>query len=118
MMNDAEACLKLFMTWKRRYKAEAGATLKQQVEGEVTKMETDFKTYKLDRDAMTTKRIQVQGGMEQLLTEGRVRDWEDAEDAQTQEAMNNVDRCESWKLGNWRLERTSRTTTECGDLVQ
>ena len=35
MMNDAEACLKLFMTWKRRYKAEVGAALKAEVEGEV-----------------------------------------------------------------------------------
>jgi hypothetical protein len=42
---------KLFMTWKRRYKAEVGATLKQQVEGEVTLLETDFKTYKLDMAA-------------------------------------------------------------------
>ena len=35
MMNDAEACLKLFMAWKRRHKAEVGATLKAEVEGEV-----------------------------------------------------------------------------------
>ena len=32
MKNDAEACLKLFMTWQRSYKAEVGADLKQQVE--------------------------------------------------------------------------------------
>ena len=47
---------------------------------------------------MATKQIQVQGVMEQLLTEVRVRDWEDAENAQFQEAMNKVDRWESRKL--------------------
>ena len=51
MINYAEAYLKLFMTWKRRYKAEVGATLKAEVEGEVTKLETDFKTYKMDMAA-------------------------------------------------------------------
>ena len=36
--------------------------------------------------------------MEQLLTEVRVRDWVDAEDAQIQEDMNKVDRWKSRKF--------------------
>ena len=39
MKNDAEACLKLFMIRKRRYKGEMDATLKQQVEEEDYKLE-------------------------------------------------------------------------------
>ena len=35
MTNDAESCLKLFMTWKKRYKDETNADLKKQVEDEV-----------------------------------------------------------------------------------
>ena len=44
---------------------------------------------------MATKRIQVQGGLEQLLTEVRVMDWDDV---QIQQAMNKVDRWEGKKL--------------------
>ena len=51
MKNDAEACLKLFMTWQWRNNAEWGADLKKQVEGEVTKLKADFKTYKLEMAA-------------------------------------------------------------------
>ena len=36
-MNDAETCLKLFTTWKRRYKGETEAKLK-----------TEFKAYMVD----------------------------------------------------------------------
>ena len=50
------------------------------------------------RREMATKRIQVQGGLEQLLTEVRVMDWDDAEDVQIQQAMNKVDRWEGRKL--------------------
>ena len=39
------------MTWKRKYKGEMDATLKQQVENEVTKLKTDFKAYKLEMAA-------------------------------------------------------------------
>ena len=47
---------------------------------------------------MATKKIQVQGGVEQFLTEFRVMDWEDAEDVQIQQAMDKVDRWEGRKL--------------------
>ena len=46
MITDAENCLKLCMTWRRRYKGETDADLKNQVEDEVTKLKTEFKTYK------------------------------------------------------------------------
>ena len=36
--------------------------------------------------------------MDKFLTEVKVRDWEDAEDAQIQEAMHKVDRRESRRL--------------------
>ena len=136
MTNDADNCLKLHMTWKRRYKDETNADLKKQVKDEVSKLKTDFKAYKMDmatkkktlqpsgpppptvsmpatssggqdlllhlrqeqRREMATKKIQVQGGLEQFLTEFRVMDWEDAEDVQIQQAMNKVDRWEGIKL--------------------
>ena len=43
LMNDVRACLKQFIGWNRRYKEEKDATLKQQVDEEVSQMEADFK---------------------------------------------------------------------------
>ena len=48
---------------------------------------------------MITKQNQVQSAMEELLAEVKVRDWEEADDAQIQEAMNRVRDWESRRLG-------------------
>ena len=48
MDNDAEACLEMFRSWKRRNEDEADATLKQRVEVDVNKMKDDFQIYKQD----------------------------------------------------------------------
>ena len=48
LMNDVRACLKQFIGWNRRYKEEEDATLKLQVDVEVSKMEAYFKTFKLE----------------------------------------------------------------------
>ena len=40
MTNDAENCLRLFMTWKRKHQGESNAPLKKQVDDEITKMKT------------------------------------------------------------------------------
>ena len=51
MTKDAENCLKLFMTWKRRYTDETNTDLKKQVEDEVSKLKTDFTTYQVEMAA-------------------------------------------------------------------
>ena len=48
LMNDVRACLKQYISWNRRYKDEKDATLKLQVDEEVSKIEADFKIYKLE----------------------------------------------------------------------
>ena len=46
MVDDLQACLKLFTAWKRKFKSVSNADLKKQVEEEVQKMEDTFRTYK------------------------------------------------------------------------
>ena len=46
MTDDYEACLKLFRTWKIKYRGDSNSTLKEQVEEEVNKIETDLRTYR------------------------------------------------------------------------
>ena len=60
MTYNAENCPKLFRTWQSRYKAEVGADLKQQIEGKVTKLEADFKTYETEM-AAKKKALQPNG---------------------------------------------------------
>jgi hypothetical protein len=45
MDSDAQACRKMFRSWKRIYAKEADATLKQQLEVEVNNMKADFQIY-------------------------------------------------------------------------
>jgi hypothetical protein len=47
MKNDAENCIRMFLTWERRYKDGMDATLKATVNKRVQLMETDLKAYKL-----------------------------------------------------------------------
>ena len=53
MVDDLQNCLKLFNSWKRKYKDEDNANLKKQVEEEVQKVKETFRTYK---GALTEKR--------------------------------------------------------------
>ena len=52
MADDLQACLKLFNSWKRKYKNETSADLKKQVEEEVQKVRDTFRIY---RDAFVRK---------------------------------------------------------------
>ena len=112
----------VLMTWGRRCRDGMDATLKDMVDERVTKMETDFKAYKIGMAAkkkafqpivpphavnmpgsngaqaqliqhlqqekreeqtvkLITKKNQVQSGMEELLAEVKIRDWQRAQDA-------------------------------------
>jgi hypothetical protein len=51
MDSDAQACRKLFRSWKRMYAKEAGAALKQQLEVKVNNMRADFQIYRSDMAA-------------------------------------------------------------------
>ena len=51
LKNDVRACLKQLMVWEKRYTDEMDATLKAKVDKEITKMEADFKAYKLSMAA-------------------------------------------------------------------
>ena len=53
MADDLQACLKLYKSWKRKYKNEASADLKNQLEEEVQRMTDTFQTY---RDALAERR--------------------------------------------------------------
>ena len=46
MVDDLQNCLKLFNSWKRKYKDEDNANLKKQVEEEVQKVKDTFQAYK------------------------------------------------------------------------
>ena len=47
---------------------------------------------------MTSKLIRIERAMNQLLTEVKVMDWDDAEDAQIQDGMQRVRGCKSRKI--------------------
>ena len=53
MADDLQTCLKLFKSWKRKYKDEDNASLKTQLEAEVEKVNGAFQTY---GDALSEKR--------------------------------------------------------------
>ena len=147
LTNDVENCLGLFNVWKRKHRNESNATLKEQVEQEVTSMENTFRAYRksiadkkkqlqpsgppppavgmpsggssdqilihMQREQrstmdlqVNTKRIQIQGAMNQLLSEVMVRSWEEADDRHVQEAMRQL---QTWndrklKIGEQFLE--------------
>lgn len=54
LKNDVMACLRQVMVWKGRSQDEMDTTLKQIVDGKVSKMDSNFKAYKL---AMAVKKI-------------------------------------------------------------
>ena len=47
LTHDVESCLGLFNVWKRKHRNESNATLKEQVEQEVTSMENTFRAYRI-----------------------------------------------------------------------
>ena len=53
MADDLQGCLRLFNSWKRKYKNEVNADLKKQVEEEVDKVTNTFQTYS---DSLAEKR--------------------------------------------------------------